>query len=100
LVFFISFIGKLFYCFYHESSRKYLNKVTLFLIKMARIFILSLAITLALSMLLVPMIGTGVFAENMTGMASNMTGNMSSNMTGMASNMTGNMTGMTSNMTG
>ena len=67
---------------------------------MARIFILSLAITLALSMLLVPMIGTGVFAENMTGMASNMTGNMTSNMTGMASNMTGNMTGMTSNMTG
>ena len=56
---------------------------------MARIFILSLAITLALSMLLVPMIGTDVFAENMTGMASNMTGNM----TGMASNMTGNMTG-------
>ena len=67
---------------------------------MARIFILSLAITLALSMLLVPMIGTGVFAENMTGMASNMTGNMTSNMTGMTSNMTGNMTGMTSNMTG
>ena len=67
---------------------------------MARIFILSLAITLALSMLLVPMIGTGAFAENMTGMASNMTGNMSSNMTGMTSNMTGNMTGMTSNMTG
>ncbi|MGI8719859.1 MAG: hypothetical protein ACR2KF_04995 [Nitrososphaeraceae archaeon] len=63
---------------------------------MARIFILSLAITLALSMLLVPMIGTGVFAENMTGMASNMTGmasNMTGNMTGMASNMTGNMTG-------
>ena len=85
MVFFISFIGKLFYCFYHESSRKYLNKVTLFLIKMARIFILSLAITLALSMLLVPMIGTGVFAENMTGMTSNMTGNM----TGMTSNMTG-----------
>ena len=56
---------------------------------MARIFILSLAITLALSMLLVPMVGTGVFAENMTG---NMTG-MASNMTGMASNMTGNMTG-------
>jgi len=66
---------------------------------MARIFILSLAITLALS-ILVPMIGTGVFAENMTGMASNMTGNMTSNMTGMTSNMTGNMTGMTSNMTG
>jgi len=70
---------------------------------MARIFILSLAITLALSMLLVPMIGTGVFAENMTGMTSNMTGmtsNMTGNMTGMTSNMTGNMTGMTSNMTG
>jgi len=52
---------------------------------MARIFILSLAITLALSMLLVPMIGTGVFAENMTGMTSNMTGqagNLTSNMTG------------------
>ena len=63
---------------------------------MARIFILSLAITLALSMLLVPMIGTGVFAENMTGMAGNMTGmagNMTSNMTGMAGNMTSNMTG-------
>ena len=75
---------------------------------MARIFILSLATMLALSMLLVPMIGTGVFAENMqTGMASNMTGNMTGmasnmtgNMTGMASNMTGNMTGMASNMTG
>jgi len=67
---------------------------------MARIFILSLAITLALSMLLVPMIGTSVFAENMTGMGSNMT----SNMTGIAGNMTSNMTGiagnMTSNMTG
>ena len=63
---------------------------------MARIFILSLAITLALSMLLVPMIGTGVFAENMTGMGSNMTGmasNMTSNMTGMAGNMTSNTTG-------
>ena len=63
---------------------------------MARIFILSLAVTLALSMLLVPMIGTGVFAENMTGMAGNMTGqagNMTSNMTGMAGNMTSNMTG-------
>ena len=62
---------------------------------MARIFILSLAITFALSMLLVPMIGTGVFA-NMTGMGSNMTGlggNMTSNMTGMAGNMTSNMTG-------
>ena len=67
---------------------------------MAKIFILSLAITLALSMLLVPMIGTGVFAENMTGMASNMTGNMTGMTSNMTSNMTGNMTGMTSNMTG
>lgn len=63
---------------------------------MTRIFILSLAITLALSMLLVPMIGTDVFAENITGMAGNTTGqasNMTSNMTGMAANMTSNMTG-------
>jgi outer membrane lipoprotein-sorting protein len=67
-------------------------------------FILSsIAITLALGMLLVPAIGTVVFAENMTGKDSNMTG-MASNMTGMASNMTGNltgnMTGMIGNMTG
>lgn len=66
---------------------------------MARIFILSLAITLALSMLLVPMIGTGVFANmtgmgsNMTGTAGNMTGNMTSNTTGTAGNMISNMTG-------
>ena len=62
---------------------------------MARIFILSLAITFALSMLLVPMIGTGVFA-NMTGMGSNMTGtagNMTGNMTGTAGNTISNMTG-------
>ena len=65
---------------------------------MARIFILSLAITLALSMLLVPMIGTGVFAENMTGMAGNMT-EQAGNMTGQAGNMTSNMTGMAGNMT-
>ncbi len=64
---------------------------------MATGFILSIAITLALGMLLVPAIGTVVFAENMTGKDSNMTG-MASNMTG---NMTGNMTsGMTGNMTG
>jgi len=67
---------------------------------MARIFILSLAITLALSMLLVPMVGTGVFAENMTGNMSGMASNMTGNMSGMASNMTGNMSGMASNMTG
>jgi hypothetical protein len=64
-------------------------------------FILSsIAIILALGMLLVPAIGTVVFAENMTGKDSNMTG-MASNMTGMTGNMTGNMTsGMTGNMTG
>ncbi len=52
---------------------------------MARILILSLAITLALGMLLVPAIGTVVFAQNMTGEV-NMTGNMTGtdNMTGMA----------------
>ena len=61
--------------------------------------ILSIAISLALGMLLVPAIGTVVFAENMTGKDSNMTG-MASNMTGMTGNMTGNMTGMTGNMTG
>ncbi|MDP9211017.1 MAG: hypothetical protein M3N27_03375 [Thermoproteota archaeon] len=59
---------------------------------MATFFVLSLAITLALGMLLVPAIGTVVFAENMTG--------MTGNMTGMTGNMTGNMTGMTGNMTG
>ena len=66
---------------------------------MATGFILSIAITLALGMLLVPAIGTVVFAENMTGKGSNMTG-MASNMTGMTGNMTGNTTGMTGNMTG
>ncbi|MGE5822589.1 MAG: hypothetical protein ACM31M_08415 [Nitrososphaerota archaeon] len=66
---------------------------------MATGFILSIAITLALGMLLVPAIGTVVFAENMTGKDSNMTG-MASNMTGMTGNMTGNMTGIIGNMTG
>ena len=59
---------------------------------MTTFFVLSLAITLALGMLLVPAIGTVAFAENMTG--------MTGNMTGMGGNMTGNMTGMTGNMTG
>ena len=81
--------------------------------RMATFFVLSLAITLALGMLLVPAIGTVVFAENMTGMSGNMTGmgdnmtgmtgnmtGMGDNMTGMTGNMTGNMTGMTGNMTG
>jgi hypothetical protein len=66
---------------------------------MATFFVLSLAITLALGMLLVPAIGTVVFAENMTGKDSNMTG-MASNMTGLGGNLTGNMTGMIGNMTG
>jgi hypothetical protein len=41
---------------------------------MAKTLILSLAIALALGMLLVPAIGTVVFAQNMSGMAGNMTG--------------------------
>jgi hypothetical protein len=57
---------------------------------MARILILALAITLALGMLLVPAIGTIVFAQNMTGNETMMAGNMTSNMT---SNITGGMTG-------
>jgi hypothetical protein len=57
---------------------------------------LALAITLALGMLLVPAIGTVVFAVNMTGMGGNMTGNMS----GMAGNMTENRTGMAGNIIG
>ncbi|MGE5685688.1 MAG: hypothetical protein ACM3ZS_11220 [Nitrososphaerota archaeon] len=59
---------------------------------MTTFFVLSLAITLALGMLLVPAIGTVAFAENMTG--------MTGNMTGMGNNMTDNMTGMTGNITG
>jgi hypothetical protein len=86
--------------FYNSQVfKKYLNKVVLFHIKMTTGVILSIAISLALGMLLVPAIGTVVFAENMTGKDSNMTG-MASNMTGMTGNMTGNMTGMTGNMTG
>ena len=52
---------------------------------MATTLILSLAIALALAMLLVPAIGTVVFAQNMSGMA----GNTTSNMSGMAGNTTG-----------
>ena len=85
--------------FNSQIFKKYLNKVVLFHIKMATGFILSIAITLALGMLLVPAIGTVVFAENMSGKDSNMTG-MASNTTGMTGNMTGNTTGMTGNMTG
>jgi hypothetical protein len=57
---------------------------------MATILILAIAITLALGMLLVPAIGTIVFAQNMTGNETMMAGNMTSNMT---SNITGGMTG-------
>ena len=60
---------------------------------MSTTLILALAITLALGMLLVPAIGTIVFAQNMTGNQTMMTGNMTGNMTGMSGNMTGNMTG-------
>lgn len=57
---------------------------------MATILILALAITLALGMLLVPAIGTIVFAQNMTGNETMMAGNLTSNIT---NNMTGGMTG-------
>ncbi len=79
--------------------KKNLNKVEFFHMRMTTFFVLSLAITLALGMLLVPAIGTVVFAENMTGKTGNMTG-MGDNMTGMTGNLTGNMTGMTGNTTG
>jgi len=62
---------------------------------MATTLILSLAITLALAVLLVPAIGTVVFAQNLGGMAGNMTakaGNMTGNMTEKAGGMIGNMT--------
>ena len=57
---------------------------------MATTLILSLAITLALAVLLVPAIGTVVFAQNLSGMAGNMTGNMS----GMAGNVSEKMSNM------
>jgi len=63
---------------------------------MATTLILSLAMTLALAVLLVPAIDTVVFAVNMTGMGGNMTGNMSS----MAGNMTGNMSEKAGGMLG
>lgn len=76
---------------------------------MATGFILSIAITLALGMLLVPAIGTVVFAENMSGMggnASGMAGNASEKLGAMVgnaseklSNMTENAGGMIGNLT-
>ena len=69
---------------------------------MATTLILSLAITLALGVLLVPAIGTVVFAQNLSGMGGNMTGNMSG-MAGNASEKLSNMTekagGMLGNLT-
>ena len=56
---------------------------------MTTTLILALALTLALGMILVPAIGTIVFAQNMsgnqtmtTGVPGNMTSNMTSNMSG------------------
>ena len=76
---------------------------------MATTLILSIAITLALGMLLVPAIGTVAFAENMSGMGGNASeklGGMAGNMTGMGgnaseklSNMTENAGGMIGNLT-
>jgi hypothetical protein len=85
--------------FYSQVFKKCLNKVVLFHIQMTTGLIMSIAITLALGMLLVPAIGTVAFAENMTGKDKNMTG-MASNMTGMTGNMTSNMSGMAGNLTG
>ena len=69
---------------------------------MATGFILSIAITLALGMLLVPAIGTVVFAENMSGMAGNASeklGGMAGNVSEKLSNMTENAGGMIGNLT-
>ena len=65
---------------------------------MATTLILSLAITLALAVLLVPAIGTVVFAENMSGMAGNASeklGGMAGNMSGMAGNASEKLSNMT-----
>jgi hypothetical protein len=69
---------------------------------MATGFILSIAITLALGMLLVPVIGTVAFAENMSGMAGNASeklGGMAGNASEKLSNMTENAGGMIGNLT-
>jgi uncharacterized membrane protein YagU involved in acid resistance len=84
--------------FYSQIFKKYLNKVVSFHIKMATGFILSIAITLALGMLLVPAIGTVVFAQNLPGMAGNASeklGGMAGNMTGMAGNASEKLSNMT-----
>jgi len=50
---------------------------------MATTLMLALAVTLALAMLLVPAIGTVVFAQDLGGLAANLTANMTGNMTNM-----------------
>ena len=64
---------------------------------MATTLMLALAVTLALGMLLVPAIGTIVFAQNMTG---GMGGNVSEKMGGMAGNLTEKAGSMIGNITG
>ena len=67
---------------------------------MATTLILSIAITLALGMLLVPAIGTVAFAENMSGMGGNASeklGGMAGNMTGMGGNASEKLGGMVGN---
>ena len=69
---------------------------------MATTLILSIAITLALGMLLVPAIGTVAFAENMSGMGGNVSeklGGMVGNASEKLSNMTENAGGMIGNLT-
>lgn len=69
---------------------------------MATTLILSIAITLALGMLLVPAIGTVAFAENMSGMGGNASeklGGMVGNASEKLSNMTENAGGMIGNLT-
>jgi hypothetical protein len=69
---------------------------------MATTLILSLGITLALAVLLVPAIGTVVFAQNLSGMAGNLTekaGNMTGNLTEKVGNMTEKAGGMLGNFT-
>jgi len=67
---------------------------------MATTLILSLAITLALAVLLVPAIGTVVFAQNMSGGMAGQLGNMTEKAGNMTANMTEKAGGMLANMTG
>ena len=67
---------------------------------MATTLILSLAITLALAVLLVPAIGTVVFAQNMSGGIAGQLGNMTQEAANETKNMTEKAGGMLANMTG